>query len=363
MKIAVYAIALNEAQHVERWTQSCSDADVRVVCDTGSTDGTTDELYRMDFEGNAPGNVMVHRISVRPWRFDHAREAALALVPADVDVCIALDMDEELAPGWRDAMERAWKPGTTRLRHPFAFRHDADGKPSQVMYGHRIHGRHDYYWRYPIHEALSFKGTRQERIEWCDDLWIHHRPAPKPTRANYLPMLAKAAADDPACDRMAFYHARELMYVARNAEAVAEFRRYLDLPTATWDEQRAEAMRYIGRCLTAMADPMGAATWFMRAALECPRSRQAWVELAESRRAMEDWLGGAWAATQAMACEMPRGELYDVRQLTAGPYDIGGVCAYYAGLKDKAAEWLQRAAELCPGDPRINANLKFITPA
>lgn len=40
MKLAVYAIAKNEAQHVARWYESVKDADEIVVLDTGSTDGT-----------------------------------------------------------------------------------------------------------------------------------------------------------------------------------------------------------------------------------------------------------------------------------------------------------------------------------
>ena len=38
MKIAVYAIALNEAKHAKRWAEATKDADIRIVADTGSTD-------------------------------------------------------------------------------------------------------------------------------------------------------------------------------------------------------------------------------------------------------------------------------------------------------------------------------------
>jgi glycosyltransferase involved in cell wall biosynthesis len=40
VKIAVYAIALNEAAHAERSAESAADADYRIVAETGSTDGT-----------------------------------------------------------------------------------------------------------------------------------------------------------------------------------------------------------------------------------------------------------------------------------------------------------------------------------
>ncbi len=46
MKIAVYAIALNEEKHVMRWLEATKDADVRLVADTGSTDRTVKILQR-----------------------------------------------------------------------------------------------------------------------------------------------------------------------------------------------------------------------------------------------------------------------------------------------------------------------------
>ena len=85
LKIAVYTIAMNESAHVERWANSAVDADYRVVADTGSTDDTVERLTK--------AGVTVHRIGVRPWRFDLARNAAMALIPNDADVCCTMDMD------------------------------------------------------------------------------------------------------------------------------------------------------------------------------------------------------------------------------------------------------------------------------
>jgi len=40
MRIAVYTIAKNEEQFVQRWAESTADADHRLILDTGSTDNT-----------------------------------------------------------------------------------------------------------------------------------------------------------------------------------------------------------------------------------------------------------------------------------------------------------------------------------
>src|ERR1019366_9170149 len=111
MKIAISAISKNESLHVDRFCEAAKDSDLISVCDTGSTDNTVDLLLE--------NGATVHLINIDPWRFDDARNAALALLPADIDVVISLDLDEILQPGWREEIERVWVPGTTRLRYGF----------------------------------------------------------------------------------------------------------------------------------------------------------------------------------------------------------------------------------------------------
>jgi glycosyltransferase involved in cell wall biosynthesis len=96
MKIAVYAISKNEEQFAERCIKSAAEADCFILCDTGSTDATK-QIAR-------DCGAQVFDISISPWRFDHARNASLALIPADVDICICLDLDEVLNAGWRAEM-------------------------------------------------------------------------------------------------------------------------------------------------------------------------------------------------------------------------------------------------------------------
>ena len=140
VKIAVYAIAKNEAKHVKRWHKATKEADVRIVLDTGSEDKTYDLLLQYGIEA--------HRATLSDFRFDVARNMALNLVPSDVDICVSLDMDEVPDPDFFDLLRKGWKPDTGR---------------AWVMWdtgniwanNNRIHARHNYEWRYPCHEVIE----------------------------------------------------------------------------------------------------------------------------------------------------------------------------------------------------------------
>lgn len=128
MKIAVYTIALNEQQFVERWYNSAKQADFLLIADTGSTDMT------VKYAKNLGINVI--KIAIKPWRFDDARNAALARIPENIDYCIALDMDEILIDGWREKLE-AVDPSVTRPRYKYTWSWKDDGTEG-LTYGDDI---------------------------------------------------------------------------------------------------------------------------------------------------------------------------------------------------------------------------------
>ena len=107
---------LNESpEFIERWAKSALDADELVLVDTGSTNNAVECANDL--------GVIVHRITVRPWRFDVARNAALAVLPSDADIVLKLDVDEVLLPGWRDHLENA--PEAPRYSYEYIWNHDA----------------------------------------------------------------------------------------------------------------------------------------------------------------------------------------------------------------------------------------------
>ena len=223
-KIAVYTIALNESQHSERWAKSVADADYRVVLDTGSTDDTVAR-----FRGCG---VTVREQKITPWRFDQARNAALAAVPEDAEICVSMDMDEFLAPGWRAEMERAWVAGeTTRLQYSYVFDYDANGANASYPMN-KIHARRGYIWKRPVHENVWPTGPGEKMACNLSVVLNQLQDRPKNTRSNYLPLLKLAHDEDSADHQVAFWYGRELMYTGHHAESAVVLQRYLDMESA-----------------------------------------------------------------------------------------------------------------------------------
>jgi tetratricopeptide (TPR) repeat protein len=348
MKVAVYTIAKNEAQFVNRWAESCRDADYRLILDTGSTDGTQELADDLD--------ITVIDAVVRPWRFDDARNTALALLPDDIDYCISLDMDEVLIPGWRDHLQEMHEQQVTRPRYKYTWSWKPNGQPNLQYGGDKIHTRFGYRWKHIVHETLV--PTLQEKQGWCD-LEIHHHPDDTKSRAQYGDLLAIAVQEAPEDDRVAFYWARELFYMGRHAEASHQFRRYLTLPTAVWKPERAAAYRFLAKC-----EPSSAEDWLKQAVLEAPLRREGWYDLALLYYDMRDWRRCFTAVDSCLAItEMPLEYLCEAEAWGAGPYDIAALAAHNLGQHQMAAQLGTEALKLDPDNERLKSNLVFYTDA
>jgi glycosyltransferase involved in cell wall biosynthesis len=347
MKIAVYTIALNEEQFVRRWHESAKDADYLLIADTGSTDNTARLAQRL--------GINVVSISVKPWRFDDARNAALALLPDNIDLCVSLDMDEVLSPGWRTALEDAWSRGITRPRYKHVWSWKEDGSPGlEFAYDH-IHARHGYRWKHPVHEALYHYGEGPHVAEFIEGIETHHRPDPNKSRSQYLPLLKMSVEEEPHNDRNAYYYARELFFYARYEEAAKEFKRHLSLPSATWLAERASSLRYLAKC-----EPNMARHYLAEAVSITKERREARVELAQLGYNEKDWELCYNQATQAIAIEnKPLDYLCEEFAWGWLPYDLAAISAYYLDKKEEAIRYGELALNLDPDNDRLKNNLVF----
>ena len=344
MKIAVYTIAKNEEQFVERWAESCKEADYRIILDTGSSDRTVELAESL--------GVTVGVKTFNPWRFDHARNAALDLVPEDADYCIALDMDEVLQPGWRKAMETATAT-RPRYEYTWSWQDEENGVPGLVYGGDKIHARHGYFWHHPVHEVLSFK--EQETQEWID-LKIHHHPDHTKSRGQYFPLLELAVEEDPDDDRNSHYLAREYFFHGMYDKAVPEFKRHLSLPRALWRPERAASMRYLSKCDV----PPERESWLLRAAAEAPDRREAWVELALLYYQRGDWPSCYGVAKRALSIkEKPLEYICEAQAWGSVPHDMAAISSFRLGLFQEAVVHATNALSFEPDDDRLKTNLEY----
>jgi glycosyltransferase involved in cell wall biosynthesis len=342
VKVAVYTICLNEAHFIERWASSCTDADYRIVVDTGSTDNTLEVAQQ--------AGCVTHSIKVSPWRFDDARNASLALLP-DVDLCIALDADEVLVEGWRAHLE-SLDSDVTRPRYKYTWSWNPDGSPGLQYSGDKIHSRYGYRWKHPVHEVLT--PVAGEKQQFCG-LEIHHYPDPTKSRGQYFGLLELACWEDPTDDRNAHYLAREYFFHGRLSEAANEFKRHLALPKAQWAAERARSMRYLAQC-----EPHNAEQWLLRAAAEDPVRRETWADLANHYYAHHDWANCLAASIRGLSIE-ERSFDYMSEAFAWGPllYDLAALSSHYLRLKEQAVTYGVKACELSPGDERLAVNLAW----
>ena len=348
MKIAVYAISKNEEQFVKRFCESAKDADLILIADTGSTDHTPELASRCGAE--------VYDIAITPWRFDKARDTALALIPKDFDVCISLDLDEELQPGWREEIERVWKKDTTRLRYKF------DWGQGIAFYYEKIHARHGYHWHHPCHEYPVADKRITEVWAQTDMLLVVHKPDPTKSRGQYLDLLHLAVTEDPRCPRNAFYYARELTFYNKWLDAVVALNKYLDMPEATWQNERCYAMRLLGKSYDALGQ--NGIEWFKKACNEAPNTREPWIELAESYYAKKMWQECYDSALRALDIKN-KDLVYTMRPDVWGwlPHDLIAISAFNLKMFDEAIKHGKIALEFEPDNERLKANLDYYTNA
>jgi tetratricopeptide (TPR) repeat protein len=346
MKIAVYTIALNEQQFIKPWYESAKEADYLLIADTGSSDDTIASAQAL--------GINVVKISLKPWRFDDARNVSLALIPDDIDYCIALDMDEVLVPGWRQHLEKI-DPNVTRPRYQYTWNWAPDGSPGLQYGGDKIHKRHGYRWKHPVHEVLV--SDRITEIQGWTGLEIHHHADNTKPRSQYFPLLAQSVLEDPYDDRNAFYYARELYFYGQFAASVEEFKRHLSLPKAVWKPERAASMRYIAKMMDNFAERE---SWLKKAIEEAPDRREGYVELAKLYYEHNRWFDCLDVAEKAIEItEKPLEYLCEEFAWGSDPWDYAAIASYRLGLSDKAVQYGTKAVELNPNDPRLTANLAF----
>lgn len=361
-KICVYAICKNEEQFVDRWMDSMSEADLVVVTDTGSTDGTAEKL--------AERGAVVYTDIIRPWRFDVARNVSLDHVPDDVDICVCTDLDEVFEPGWRENLEAAWIGGgelrdkksvAKRGKYQYNWSLKADGTPDVQFVYSKVHRRHGFRWVWPVHEYLQYDGRLPLETVFVEGMVLNHYPDASKSRGSYLPLLELAVAEAPNDDRMRYYLGREYMYKEQWQKCIDTLTAYLVLPTAVWNEERCAAMRWIAKSFSMLKKNKEAFCWYCKAVAEAPHMRDPYVEFAKMCYELNDWSMTLFLAEEALKIKeksptyVNMGYSWDYT-----PDDLCAIAAYRMDLLESSLEHAKNALNYAPNDERLKNNLRLI---
>jgi glycosyltransferase involved in cell wall biosynthesis len=271
MKIAVYTIALNEEKHVKRWYESAKDADYLLIADTGSTDKTKRIAKKL--------GIKVVDISIKPWRFDDARNAALALLPDDIDYCVSMDMDETLSEGWRECLEKM-TGDQIEYRFNVTFKDEEEKHPDETFINSRIHKRHGFRWQFLMHEAVG-PDRIDSRLEFCEGLEVSHHPDIEKSREQYNQMI-EDAYNEYKNPRYSMYYFLELTKFKRNAEAIKVLKLMIK-NKETYKIDRALAYMALGTIV-----PKFKVFYFLKSLLVHP-TRETYTQLAIKYYQKEKW--------------------------------------------------------------------------
>jgi glycosyltransferase involved in cell wall biosynthesis len=351
MKVIVYAIAKNESQFARRWYESMCEADEIYVLDTGSTDDTVDILRKLGV------NVKVEEI--HPWRFDKARNKSLEMVPEDAEICVCTDLDEIFEKGWRMALESKFK-GYDRCRYNYIWSFDEYGKPAVNFYQEKIHTRNGYEWINPVHEVLKCN-LENENIITIDDVTLKHYPDDAKSRSSYLPLLELAVKEDSSNDRNMHYLGREYMFHYRYEEAIKTLKYHLDMPTATWKDERCASMRFISRCYRYLKKYDSAIEYGLMAIKEAPYLREPYYELAYAYYELQDFKRCQLYLELALQIKENKKIYINEPNCYNGTIeDLLSICYYYLRDYYNALKYVCKALQSAPNNKRILKNKELI---
>ena len=216
LKICVYGIAKNESKFVNRFMDCLKEIKDVFILDTGSTDNTV-ELFK------ARGAI-VNQKTYEHFTFDVARNDALSFVPEDFDVCISLDIDECIEPGFVDVIKEVWQDDTKAMSY---FYYTGDSH-TNAFFDNKIHLRKDFTWVYPIHEVVRYIGDGEYKEIKDDRIKVYHNADKSKSRSFYLDLLEERVKNVPNDERNTRLLAREYLNIGENEKCIEWCNKYYE---------------------------------------------------------------------------------------------------------------------------------------
>lgn len=365
-KICVYAICKNERSNIQRWLTSMWEADYIVVLDTGSTDGTYEELCEVD---KLNAKFFVYQDIIKPFRFDYARNSALGYVPDDADICVSTDFDETFEPGWAEEIRKVWKDDTVRGLYTYHWSHN----PDVTFVYDKIHANHQYHWLRPVHEYLmriddKNQDCSYDKFHHVDiPIVLHHWQDITKPRASYLDLLKLRVKEDPDDAYGWWYLGREYVDHNYGYDGVECYERALkifeDNPNrADIFGMHMASLLNLGHFYRDEGKLEKALGYYHRAMLKSGANREPYLFAAEIYNQLGYYHESIGLVNEALEKVPTRQGHWSEEESSWGskPYDILSVAYFKIGQLQKAKEAVAKAYEFAPSDERIKKNYEII---
>lgn len=209
MRTAAYTLCKNEIKKIDQWLYYTKDFDYRVVLDTGSTDGTYEILKKVP-------NIITDQFIMNEdeYRFDIPRNINLNMVPKNTEWCLSPDIDEYFSINVLKEMEETIKSNPlvtniscTRLD---IYSEEVFVGPPKHLGSNKIHKRHDYIWKQPVYEYLSYTGNLMEQEIFNSKIYlIHDQDIDKPRKKHYKTLLIREYQSNPTNSWNSWFLANE----------------------------------------------------------------------------------------------------------------------------------------------------------
>ena len=350
LSICVYSIAKNESKFVNRFMDALEgQIDKVYILDTGSSDDTV-ELFKKR-------GAIVHKRTYKDFKFDKARNDSLSFVPLDVDVCVCLDIDDVVQPGFADSIRKYWIKGITKqMRYEYYYTLDENDNPIVSYYNDRIHTRNWFKWIYPIHELLQYTGNNYYVVT-NPDIIIFHRPDNTKSRAFYLDMLEERVKEYPDDNRNTMFLARNYLNKKRYDDSLRISKLYLNNKNFNDKAERSKIMFFMAKSYR-LLKLYDLGLMMARFGIEeCPKNRDNYVEgiinsyyLKEYKLAKEIGEKGLLVTTKNP------GLINDGSCFNGTLEDYLSLTCYKLGEYDKALEYIDLVLKIRPNEERLLEN-------
>ena len=175
----------------------------------------------------------------------------------------------------------------------------------------------------------------------------------KTSRQQYTPLLRISHDENPNDPMVCNWLARVLSF-ENNHECVTYFKKYLSLPTATWDIERSAAMRSI----SVFEDKE---KWLRLAIQECEYFRPPYYDLANLYYQRQDWANCLAIGLLGLSKSYHTNTYLESAEAHRGALDdLVAISFWNLGVIEKSYEHAKKASELSPDDQRMQNNFKYI---